>query len=190
MIDLSTLLEADQRALWGLLREGHPIDPAALDDSEYRGVSLGLPAWIEALSWKTFMKTFHRDRRTGALRGWNVRLEQTGLDGPVVPKRRGEAPRTLWHYAVVPATGRCGRWGCENGLLLDYGLGGNAAWDTVRFVRDPLVALRPGDTQLLLGWSFIELGSLRFGTPSFFALERLGPLGHVAEPARSPVAHR
>ena len=47
--------------------------------TENRGISLGLPAWVERLSWKKFAKAFHRDPRTQRLRGWNVRIEQGAL---------------------------------------------------------------------------------------------------------------
>ncbi len=46
--DLSTLLAADRAQLATILQGGHPIDPASLDDSAYRGISLGLPRWVEA----------------------------------------------------------------------------------------------------------------------------------------------
>ena len=40
----------DRHALLDLMQAGHPIEPAALDDSEYRGISLGLPAPVVALT--------------------------------------------------------------------------------------------------------------------------------------------
>ena len=53
--------------------------------------------------------------------------------------------------------------------------------DPVRRLRDPLVALNPGDPSLLLGWTYLDLGlGLRLGTPSFFSLELDGPLTHSA----------
>jgi hypothetical protein len=172
------------RALMQALCDGHPIDPAALDGWEYRGVALGLPRFIERLSWKTFQKTFHRDPATGALRGWNVRIEQRGLDAASVPMRRGDVPRTFGHYVVVPTAGHRLRWPVEQGLLIDYGLGGNRALDPMRWMRDPLVAVNRGSTELLLGWTYVELGFARLGTPSFFTLERERPITHVPDPPR------
>ena len=61
---------------------GHPVDPAQLEGWVYRGTSLGLPSLVERLTWKTFQKAFWRDPATGRLLGWNVRLEQDGLDAP------------------------------------------------------------------------------------------------------------
>jgi hypothetical protein len=145
------------------LAEGHPIEVGALDDSRYRGISLGLPGFVEALTWKTFEKTFHRDPVTGQLRGWNVRLEQTGWTSPPVPRQKGGQPWTFGHYDVKPG----------HPLTLDYGSARNFALDPTRLVRDPLVALDAGSARWLLGRSDL-VGGLR--TPSYFLLERLGPL--------------
>jgi hypothetical protein len=179
-LGLEDLLDARPDALLAALDAGHPIDPRALDDTEYRGVSLGLPSAIEKLSWKTFKKVFHRDPDTGVLRGWNVRVEQTGdLYGDYAPKTRGGAPRTFGHYHVVTPEGHRVPHGAQ-GLLIHYGLASrNARLDPVRRVRDPLVALEPGSAKLLLGWSYLDLGVSTVGTPSFFALLRDVPLRHV-----------
>lgn len=179
----SDLLGLDRRRLMRLLCDGHPIDPEALDDSEYRGVSLGLPGFIDRLTWKTFKKVFHRDPETGHLRGWNVRVRQTGLEPPFIPRQRRGQPDAWGHYRVVEGRRRPMPRPVGQGLLLDYGLGGNSALAfPVPALRDPLVALVPGSVELLLGWSYLELGPLRIPTPSFFSLERDGPLTHRASP--------
>jgi hypothetical protein len=177
---LSQLLAMRPRELAVALRSGHPIAPEALDDTRYRGISLGLPAWIEKLAWKTFVKTF---KRSGdVLRGWNVRLEQTGLDGEVVYQqlKNGE-PKTFGHYHVVDAGPN--PVGAHRGLLIHYGLGGNPIFDPSGLMRDPLVALEPDSVDRLLGWSYVDL-RFSVGTPSYFMLERLGPLDHDATPPR------
>jgi len=164
VIAAADLLDLPLKELARLLREGHPVDPTALDDRQYRGTSLGLPRWVERLTWKTFVKTFHRDPATGALRGWNVRLEQDGLDAPVRPKtNRAGDPRTFGHYVVVddPDPGP--------GLLIKY---------TLSPLRDPLVALNPGDPALLLGMTYVHLG-LKISTLSYFSLQLDGPLEFI-----------
>lgn len=150
---IKRFLEMSGRELRAALDAGHPIDPSALDDSRYRGISLGLPAFVDRLFWKTFEKTFHRDG--DALRGWNVRLEQTGLDGPIEAMRKGELPKTFGHYTVREGSGR---------LELVYGA-----------MVDPLVALEEGDVTWLLGRSDL----LGIPTPSYFLLERIGELTYV-----------
>ena len=177
------LLRSSRRELLEIIRNGYPIAPEALDNLGYRGISLGLPAFVERLSWKTFQKTFYRDPATGLLRGWNVRAEQRGLDALTAPKQKRGRPWTFGHYQVISAAhARLPRIGRTRGLLIDYGLGGNHPLDPMSRLRDPIVAVREGSAELLLGWSFVDLGLFSLGTPSFFALEREGPLSHFAEP--------
>jgi len=151
---------------------------------EYRGVSLGLPTFVEKLTWKKFKKVFHRDPATGRLRGWNVRVVQNGLDEPWEPQiKRGE-PVTFGHYEVVDPAGHSVPSGCDKGLLIHYGLGGNRRRDGLGRLRDPIVALQPGSVELLLGWSYLDLRLRRVPTPSFFSLERDGALTHRVQPPR------
>jgi hypothetical protein len=173
------LLKMSNKELLAVLRDGHPIRAEALDNTGYRGIALGLPAFVEALTWKTFQKTFHRDPKTGGLRGWNVRAVQSGLDAPTVAKQKGGKPWTFGHYQVVPAAKKSPRIGRSRGLLIHYGLGANPTFDPMRRVRDPIVAVNPDRVDLLLGWSYVDLGPLSFGTPSFFTLEREGPIQYV-----------
>lgn len=174
---LDDLLALDRPGLLRALKQGHPIDPAAMADVEYLGVSLGMPGWIDRLAWKTFMKTFHHDPALG-LRGWNVRLEQDGLDAAPRPMEKDGQRITFGHYAVRPIAPSDVYRDIEEGLMLDYGAGGNPWWDPAGLIRDPLVALHPGETDLLLGWSTVRLGGLMLPTPSYFALRRIGPLSH------------
>ncbi len=168
-----------RRDLAGLLRGGRPIAPRALDDTQYRGISLGLPAWMERLSWKTFQKTFHRDPRTGELRGWNVRVEQRGLDATSVARIRRGVPWSFGHYRVVAMHDGVPRE-LRTGLLIDYSPEGGLAGR----VRDPLVALDEGSTERLLGWSYLDLGLFSVPTPSYFLLEREGRLERIVEAPR------
>ena len=150
----------DGSGLRNRLEKGFRVDPTALDDSRYHGLSLGLPGWVDRLAWKTFEKTFHRDG--DRLRGWNVRLKQ-GQEA-IEPMLKGAQPLTFGHYEVQDQGPR---------LLLDYSP--QPWWDPSRWVRDPLVALEEGSVAWLLGRSL--LGSL--GTPSYFLLRRIGPLEHI-----------
>jgi len=169
---LDGLLSASGAELRERLEGGHRVTADALAGQAFRGVSLGLPAFVERLTWKTFCKTVHRDPATGALRGWNVRVEQTGVYGPVVYQRKREAPVTFGHFAVLDG---------PDGLVLDYGRGGNGL-DPTALVRDPVVALVEGSIELLLGRSDVALGGLRLRTPSYFVLQPAGPLDHDASP--------
>jgi hypothetical protein len=163
------LLDASLFGLHRALRAGHPIDEASLDDTEYLGISVGMPRFVEKLTWKTFTKTFHRDPDTRELRGWNVRMEQTGIEGEAIPVKRGDEPFTWGHYRVY-AEGR--------GMMIDYGVPGNPFF--VSRMRDPLVAVTPDDPSVLLGVSYFDLGLFRLLTPTYFVLVRRGPLTHHA----------
>lgn len=179
-----TLLSLSRPELKALFLSGHPIDPESLDDSEYLGVSLGLPAWVDRLAWKTFIKTFHRDPSSGLLRGWNIRLVQRGLDGPHTSLERGGRARTFGHFAVQASADDPMRAPMTTGLLLHYGEGGNRGFDPMGAVRDPIVALEPQNPDLLLGWMWLNVLGVRLPTPSYFLLERLRPLGEVVQPIR------
>lgn len=167
----SDLLDAGAKELRAAFAAGHRFDASALDDTEYKGVSLNMPRFVEKLTWKKFKKVFHRDPETGHLRGWNVRLEQNELEAPCVPKTRRGEPVTFGHFRVVEAGERRMPVAGKPPIVLDYALGENSALDFMRFVRDPLVALDEGDPRVLLGCMYIELGPLRIPTPSYFTLE-------------------
>jgi hypothetical protein len=177
------LLDVGRHALADLLAAGHPLDPDAIAGWQYRGVSLGLPGWVDRVAWKTFVKAFHRDPGAPFVRGWNVRLRQTGVDGAVEPLTKRGAPVAFGHFRVVDPHGYCVPRRADRGLLLDYGLGGAAPLDPTRLLRDPIVALEARRSDLLLGWSYLELGDWRIPTPSFFTLERWTP---VVDPVPVP----
>jgi len=169
---IARFLELDGAGLATALEAGHPLRPSDLAGARYRGISLGLPAFVDRLAWKTFEKDFAASSSpTGSVRGWNVRLEQTGWYGPAVPRRvaSGE-PMVFGHFDVLPRPD--GRPGVE----LDYGSHRNPRFDPVRRLRDPVVALEPGDATWLLGCSDVVVAGRRLRTPSYFLLERLGPL--------------
>jgi hypothetical protein len=122
---------------------------------------------VERLSWKKFAKSFHRDPRTQQLRGWNIRIEQDGLDRPWRSRMRRGVPWTFGHFAVTRDD--------RDRVLLDYGAM-SGSLDPMRTLRDPLVALERGSVEMLLGWSYLAIGPARVPTPSYFLLERDRPL--------------
>ena len=160
------LVGASRRDLAALARTGAAFDPAALAGARYDGISLGLPRLVERLTWTKFAKAFHRDPATGAIRGWNVRVVDDGLDQPWRPRTRRGVPVTFGHFAVTVRDG---------GVVLDYGA-----------IRDPLVALAGSD--VLLGRSLLVIAGRTIGTPSWFVLRRAGALEHVAPAPQRGVA--
>lgn len=184
-LTLSDLVAMSAEELDRTMKDGHPIDQDVLADREYDGVSLNLPEIAIRLTWRKFCKVFHREP-DGRLRGWNCRVAQTALDEPWELATRDGKPITYGHYRVMPTVGYRMPRPYGAGLLLDYGLGGNPSLDPAARLRDPIVAVNEGDGELLLGWSYVDLGWTRVGTPSYFALRRGRRLDHVVDPPRQP----
>ncbi|HEY8427753.1 MAG TPA: hypothetical protein VIL20_05235 [Sandaracinaceae bacterium] len=72
--------------------------------------------------------------------------------------------------------------GFGRGLVIDYSRMPNG-W-LQRLVRDPLVALRPGSADELLGVSYLVIGGRCLETPTYFTLERDHPVDYVPEALR------
>ncbi len=182
-LTLSDLMAMKGPALHAVMRRGHAIDPDAIAGRQFLGVDLSLPGWARKLLWHTFRKTFVRDESSGELRGWNVRMEQRGVEGARVPltNRRGE-PITFGHYRLRSAAGMNfgGRWTGAN--YLDYGAAGNPFYDLARLGRTPLVAVNAGQQDLLLGWEVFKVGPLLLPLPLYWALRDEGPVDRVVPP--------
>jgi hypothetical protein len=172
------LRNATTRELREHIVHGHPVDPAALEGWVYRGTSLGLPKLVERFTWKTFQKTFWREPGSGRLLGWNVRLEQDGIDAPSRPKLRRGRPVTEWNYEVIDARAVPMPNGFDRGLIIDYSRAQNPP-GTIRFVKDPLVALEEGNADQLLGVSYAVISGRTVETPTYFTLEREYPIEYV-----------
>lgn len=165
------LRSASKAALREHIVSGHPVDPRDIEGWIYRGTSLGLPGFVEQLTWKTFQKTFYREPVSGRLLGWNVRLEQDGIDAPSRPKTRGGRPVTEWNYEVIPPEGVPMPRGFDRGLVIDYSLAPNPP-GLVQIVKDPLVSLSPGSADELIGVSYLVIAGRTVETPTYFTLER------------------
>jgi hypothetical protein len=184
MHTLDELLRMNYRQLFDLFSKAHPIAAGALDNSQYLGIDLSLPPWMNKLLWKTFGKTFYRDPETGVLRGWNIRMQQTGWDGPGRPMENNGRPVTFGHYHFLPAQGKKFPKGWQGPHYLDYSVAGNAPFDPARFTYSPLVAVNAGSVELLLGWEVFKVGPAVFSIPDFWALKREGPLQHIVPAPR------
>lgn len=184
-LTLSDLMAMNAAELHGVLCRGGPLDPEALAGRQFLGVDLSLPGWARRLLWHTFRKTFVRDEASGDVRGWNVRMEQHGVDGARIPLTdRSGAPVTFGHYRVRSAAGVRfpKRWGGAH--YLDYGCAGNTLFDLARLGRTPLVAVNEGSQELLLGWEVFRVAGVFLPFPLYWALRDEGPLDRVVQPPR------
>lgn len=179
-LTMHDLLGMSQRQLHAIVEQAHPLPLEAMENTRYRGVDLSLPKLLNRLMWKTFRKTFYRDTEAGVLRGWNVRMQQLGVDGPQVPMvDRKRRPLTFGHYHVCSAQGKRFARGWRGAHYLDYGVAGNPPWDPARLGYTPLVAVNAGSHHLLLGWEIFKVGPARLPIPDYWALELEGPLDEV-----------
>lgn len=175
-LTLDDLQRMDRHQLHAILDRAHPLDPDAVAGRQYQGIDLSLPPFVNRLLWKTFRKTFVR-ADDGTVRGWNVRMEQQGIDGPRVPKtRRGE----IWHfahYALRSAEGLRFPRGWKGSHFLDYRVPGNPFGENLGYC--PLVAVNEGDSDLLLGWEVFKVGGVFVPLPDYWALRVEGPVDPV-----------
>lgn len=177
-ITLDALQRMSNDSLHEIVARAAPLDLDALADTTYTGIDLSMPAVFHRLLWKSFRKTFHRDPATGVLRGWNVRVEQTGWDTPPAPLRdRGGKPITFGHYEVRSAAGLTFPRGWKGQQYLDYRFAGNRFLDfPARAGYCPLVSVNPGSSELLLGWEIFRIGDLMIPLRDYWVLKREGPL--------------
>ena len=177
-IGLDDMLTLSGKDLFAIVQRAEPFDLDAIADTRYTGIDLSLPAWMHKLLWKSFRKTFHRDPRSGVLRGWNVKVRQTGWDTPPEPRldRAGRA-LTFGHYEVRSAEGLRFPRGWKGSHYLDYSLAGNRFADfPARHGYCPIVAVNAGSSELLLGWEVFRFGGLQLPLQDFWLLRREGPL--------------
>jgi hypothetical protein len=164
-----------------VIMNAHPIDTEALVGKMYRGVDLSLPPIMNKILWKTFRKTFVRDTEDGDIRGWNVRMEQTGWDGPGKPMMKNGKQIAFGHYRVRSARGIRFPGGWQGEQYLDYSVAGNPWFDPASKTFSPLVAVNKGEFDLLLGWEVFKIGSVFIPIPDYWALRLEGPVD-VVEP--------
>ena len=182
-ISVDDLLRMTTNELHEVVAAARPLDPDALADTQYQGIDLGMPAVFHKLMWRTFRKTFHRDPATGTIRGWNVRMEQRGVEGPQAPMTDARGgPRTFGHYVLRPGDDLTFPRGVRSPWVLDYGIAGNPWWDAARLGLCPLVAVNEGSSELLLGWEVFRVGPAWVPLPDHWILRREGPLDHTAPP--------
>jgi hypothetical protein len=161
-LDVAAMPRAELEAR---IARGEAPAPEDLAGSIFFGVSLGLAPIVERLTWKTFAKAFVR-AEGAEVEGVNVRVEQRGVEGPLVLRRRRDgSPLTFGPFLVRASSGS---------LVLDYGA--RAPWGSpLALCRDPLVAVNAGSRDLLLGTTRLALFGREKATASYFTLERRGP---------------
>jgi hypothetical protein len=103
--------------------------------------------------------------------GYNCPVVQNALDGRWQTRPSDAEPRRFGFYTVAPVdpTRRDNHY--LHALLLDYGQGGNPAWDISRGLRDYLVQVDADNPDLWLGKAYAAIGPARVPV-GYFVLER------------------
>jgi hypothetical protein len=141
------------------------------------------PRAAALLGIRKFIKAFYLDRG-GQPFGCNTPVAQNGLAGEWIPKPNAEQPKRYAFFRVEPADPGAPDGLQHGAVLLDYGRGGNRAYDIARILRDYLVRVEPGSDDLLLGKAYFVVARARLAS-SFFLIERYKPL-----PGAAPLARR
>lgn len=167
------LARAPTRELEQAFQRGTTPDIEALVGWDFRGINAtprGAPPIARLAGIQKFVKGMFR-AGDGRVMGYNSPVVQNVLDGRWRTRPSDAAPKRFGFYEVAPvdATARDNHY--LHALLLDYGKGGNAAWDVTRGLRDYLVQLDEEDPDLLLGKAYYAVGPARISV-GFFVLER------------------
>ncbi|GIV33106.1 MAG: hypothetical protein KatS3mg031_0641 [Chitinophagales bacterium] len=181
MLTKEDLLKMNNRQLFEVMLQGYALAPEQMAGKMYLGIDLSLPPLLHKILWRTFRKTFFRDPESGRVRGWNVRIHQTGIEPPSRPLlNKREVPVTFGHYELREAAGKKFPRGWRGSHYLDYTVAGNKWFDPARLGYCPLVAVNRGSMDLLLGWEVLKTGTGFLPLPDFWLLQVEGPLDYVA----------
>lgn len=162
--------------LEGLLARGEAPPFEDLVGWEFAGLNVGAIAGGFGLNRK-FVKGFYEGpaRASGPepfVQGYNCPVKQDGALAPHRTVPSDESPKRFGFYRVFSARQSARHNRYPNALLLDYSLGGNGALSPPSVLRDYLVRVHKGRSELLLGKAYVALGPVTF-VGGFFVLERL-----------------
>jgi hypothetical protein len=169
------LARAPRAALERAMLRGSTPELEALVGWEFRGINAtpdgALPLARLAGIQKFVKGMFRAGDDRDLVMGYNCPVIQNVLDGRWQTRPSDAEPRRFGFYTVAPIdpTRRDNRY--LHALLLDYGEGGNPAWDPSRGLRDYLVQVDPDNPDLLLGKAYAAIGPFRISV-GYFVLER------------------
>lgn len=149
---------------------GSAPEAAALTGFEFLGFNH--PRAASMLGIRKFIKAFYVDE-SGSPFGCNTPVVRNGLGAEWIHRPSADSPKRYAFFQVLPGA---------DGLLLDYGRGGNPPY-IPSILRDYLVRPDAGNDDLLLGKAFFVVAGRRLAH-SYFIIERSRPLPDAAALAR------
>ena len=147
---------------------GTPPEVSALTGFEFRGYNQ--PKAAALLGIRKFIKAFYVDR-SGQPFGCNTPVAQNGLQAEWLARPSAERPKRYAFFQVGPPDPNASDVLRRDAVLLDYGRGGNRAYDVARILRDYLVRVEPGSDELLLGKAYFVVAGTRLAH-AYFLIER------------------
>jgi hypothetical protein len=172
-LDLARTSKAELDAVFAA---GSPPDVAAITGFEFRGYNQ--PRAAALLGIRKFIKVFYLDRN-GQHFGCNTPVAQNGLASEWVARPSPEQPKRYAFFRVDAADPAASDDRRHGAMLLDYGRGGNRAYDITKIIRDYVVRIEPGSDDLLLGKAYFVVAGARLAS-SYFLIERYRPLADAA----------
>ena len=163
------LARSSHTQLEKILRSSKAPARESLIGFEWRGCNT---SWrLKAMGLQKFIKGFFQEQER--VEGYNIPVQQNGLDAPWLARPIPESPKRFAFYLVTQVN----RWSVDNlypeALLLDYGASRrNPAYGIERLIRDYLVQPDPANLDLLLGKAYLAIGIVRLPS-NFFVIERL-----------------
>ena len=157
---------------------GSPPEATSITGFEFRGFNH--PRATAMLGIRKFIKVFYLDE-SGRPFGCNTPVVQNGLGAEWIHRPSADSPKRYAFFQVLA--------GEADGLLLDYGHGGNPPWEVSNILRDYLVRPDTGNDDLLLGKAFFVVAGTRL-MHSYFIIERSRPLLDATALADRPVRSR
>ena len=167
-----------KRELEQVFAAGSPPETAAITGFEFLGFNH--PRAAAMLGIRKFIKVFYLDE-SGRPFGCNTPVVQNGLGAEWIHRPTADNPKRYAFFQVLA--------GEADGLLLDYGRGGNPPWEVSNILRDYLVRPDTGNDDLLLGKAFFVVAGTRL-MHSYFIIERSRPLLDATALADRPVRSR
>jgi hypothetical protein len=172
-LELASRSKAELAAVFAA---GTAPEVPALIGFEYRGFNQ--PKATALLGIRKFIKVFYL--RSGRPFGCNTPVVQNGLDAEWIARPDPQHAKRYAFFGVEPPDPTAADAEQHAAALLDYGRGGNPAYDPSRLLRDYVVRVEPGSDDLLIGKAYISVAGIRIAH-IFFLIERYRPLPDPGE---------
>ena len=165
------LTQSSDSQLEAIVRASKSPALESLVGFEWRGFNT---SWrLKAMGLQKFIKGFFQEGKR--VEGYNIPVQQNGLDAPWLDLPTLESPKRFAFYLVTDVDRESVDNFYPKAILLDYGSSQrNPTFGIERLVRDYVIQPDPNNPDLLLGKAYLAIGPLRLPS-NFFVLERLRP---------------